>query len=334
MRIFILGGTGFIGYHAVLELLKRGHQIRILSLPPEPPADLFPANVEIVLGYFNKMADGEMDSLFNGCEGVVFAAGADDRITPTAPAYPFFYEANVQSSTRFFRLAKKAGVKKGVLLGSYFAHFDRLWPELQLSEHHPYIRSRVEQEKESLAIAGHDLDLAILELPYIFGYMPGKKPLWKPLVKYLHWPLPWVFYTRGGSAMVGVNRVAEAIVGALEQGKGGERYLIGDENLTWCEFLTRLAAAGGLNRKVLTLPNWIAQVGLWCVKIWHRIRGLEGGLDPTEFIKLQTRETFFDPNFAQAALGFSGGGLDEAFEETIKGCGYPVMESDQVFDDE
>lgn len=327
MRIFILGGTGFIGYHAVFELVKRGHQVRILSLPPEPPADLFPVNVEIVLGDFNKMADREMDSLFSDCEGVVFAAGADDRITPKAPAYPFFYEANVQSSIRFFRLAIKAGVKKGVLLGSYFAHFDRLWPELQLSEHHPYIRSRVEQEKECLVFACTDLDLAILELPYIFGYMPGKTPLWKPLVKYLHWPFPWVFYPRGGSAMVSVKVVAKAIAGALEQGKGGERYLIGDENLTWRVFLARFAVAGGLNRKVLTLPDWLVSAGLWGVKGWHKVQGLKGGLDPTEFIKLQTRETFFDPAPAQIALGFSGGDLQEAFKETIRGSGYIITKA-------
>lgn len=326
MRIFILGGTGFIGYHAVLELLRRGYQIRILSLPPEPPDGLFPENVEIILGDFNHLSDQEVEMLFDNCEGAVFAAGADDRVTPKAPAYPFFYEANVQSSIRFFTLARNAGVKKAVLLSSYFVHFDRLWPELRLSEHHPYIRSRIEQERESLAIAGDEMSLVILQLPYIFGSMPGKTPLWKPLVNYIHWPFSWLFYTRGGSGMVSVNHVAEAIAGALEKGEGNFRYLVGDENLTWRELLTRLSAAAGLNRKVVTIPDWLVWAGLWCVKVWHWFRGLEGGLDPTEFVKLQTRDTFFNPEPAQRALGFSGGGLDIAFKETIKGCGYPVEE--------
>ncbi len=327
MRIFFLGGTGFIGYHAVVELVNHGHQIRILSLPPEPTAGLFPENVEIILGDFNALEDQELEELIAGCEGAVFAAGVDDRVTPKAPAYPFFYQANVKSSVRFFTIAKKAGVKKGVLLGSYFAHFDRFWPELQLSQHHPYIRSRVEQEREVLAIASDEMNMAILELPYIFGHMPGKTPLWKPLVNYLHWPFPWVFYPRGGSAMVSVRQVAEAITGAIEQGKGHNCYLIGDGNLQWGAFLTRLAAAAGLRRKVITLPDWLLRVGLMVVKMWHRIRGLEGGLDPSEFTKLQTRETFFDPQPAQRALGFQGGGLDEAFRETIQGCGYTAEET-------
>jgi nucleoside-diphosphate-sugar epimerase len=324
MKILLLGGTGFLGYHATHEFLKRGHQVRIFSLPPKPAEGLFPDEVEIILGDFDKIEDQQLMAMFAGCDAAVFAAGVDDRVTPKAPSYPFFYRANVQASVRFFNLAKKAGVRKGVLLGSYFAHFARQWPELELSIHHPYIRSRLEQEAESLKIAGNVLDLCILELPYIFGDMPGKTPLWKPLVDYLHWPFPWVFYPRGGSAMVSVNHVAEAIAGAIEEGKASSRYLIGDENLTWRAFLQRMAEIAGLKRKVITIPNWLIKAGLWSVKVWHQLRGLEGGLDPTSFVELQTRETFFDPEPAQTALGFKGGGLNEAFKETIKGCGHLV----------
>ena len=322
MKIFILGGTGFLGFHAIHELLGRGHSVRTLALPPLPEENILPPEVEIHIGDFNQLSDDEILRLFEGCEGVIFAAGADDRVTPKAPAYPFFYEANVKASIRFFELAKAAGVKRGVLLGSYFAHFDRVWPELELSTHHPYIRSRVEQEAQCLKVAGDELNLAILELPYIFGQMPGRTPLWKPLVKYLHWPLPWIFYPRGGTAMVSVQQVALAIAGAIEVGEAGGRYLIGDENLTWQEFLTRLSTASGVKKRIITLPDGLVKIGLWLVKGWHTLTGREGGLDPVEFFKVQTRETYFDPLPAIQSLGFSGGDLDEAFEETVRGCGY------------
>lgn len=60
---------------------------------------------------------------------------------------------------------------------SYFAYFDRIWPEMRLAEHHPYIRSRKGQEAQSLEAAMPDLQLCILQLPYIFGSMPGRAPL-------------------------------------------------------------------------------------------------------------------------------------------------------------
>lgn len=107
---------------------------------------------------------------------------------------------------------------------------------MHLSEYHLYIRSRQAQETVVLEVGGSEMDVLVLELPYIFGQMPGRESIWKPLVDYVHWPLPRVFYMQGGSAMVRVAHVAEAIAGALEQGIGGERYLIGDENLTWLIF--------------------------------------------------------------------------------------------------
>ena len=100
--------------------------------------------------------------LLQGQECLVFAAGVDDRVTPQKPAYPFFQQANVQACVRVLRLAKQAGIKRAVVLGSYFAHFERLWPHLKLVERHPYIRSRVEQEIAVTSIPG--LEVMVLEL--------------------------------------------------------------------------------------------------------------------------------------------------------------------------
>ncbi len=33
MKVFIVGGTGFIGYYAVLEALRRKYEVTTISLP-------------------------------------------------------------------------------------------------------------------------------------------------------------------------------------------------------------------------------------------------------------------------------------------------------------
>ena len=53
------------------------------------------------------------------------------------------------------------------------------------------------------------------------------------------------------------------------------------------------------------------------MRLRHRLAGREGGLDPVEFIKVQARETFFDPEPARRELDFGRGGLDEALSATI-----------------
>lgn len=315
-RVLVLGGTGFIGYHAVRLFRACGWDVTVLALPPLPAAGLLPPEVEVVLADLSRQTDAELEELLKGHDAAVFAAGADDRVTPKAPAWPFFHNANVAQATRFFALARRAGVRRGVLLGSYFAHFARAWPELELARHHPYVRSRVEQEAAVLEAAQPDLELVILELPYIFGRMPGRKPLWTPLIRYLA-ATPVVFYPRGGSNMVAVERVAEAVVGAATVGAPVGTYLVGDENLTWVEFTGRLTRLMGRRKPVVTLPDWSLRPGLGIVRMLHRIQGREGGLDPVEMVRLQTRNAFFDPEPGRRALGFGAGGLDWALEETV-----------------
>jgi len=251
VKVLVVGGTGFLGYHAVLELRRRGHEVAVLALPPLP-AGLLPRTVNVRLANLNQLADVAVLEILSGVDGIVYAAGIDERTVPPEPAWEFFLNGNVVPTERLFRLARKAGVRRAVVLGSYFAYFDRIWPERRLSDKHPYIRSRQEQARRAFEVAGTKLKLCVLELPYIFGSMPGVVPLWEPLVAYVRSPVPLVC-TRGGTNMVSVKQVAQAVAGALEHGKGGQCYQIGDENHTWVEILQMLAAIVGRENHNVTV---------------------------------------------------------------------------------
>ncbi|MEA5077254.1 MAG: NAD(P)H-binding protein [Anaerolineaceae bacterium] len=318
-KVLMIGGTGFLGYYAIRELLKLNYEVTILALPPLPAEGLFPPEVKITLADMNKLTDDEVGALLKGQDAVVYAAGADDRVVPKAPAYPFFYKHNVEATRRLIGIAKNAGVKKGVVLGSYFAYFAREWPQLELTKHHPYIRSRVEQEEAAITAGGSEMEVMILELPYIFGSMPGRTPIWKPLINYIR-STGILFYTRGGTNCITVEDVGAAIAGAVERGRGGQRYAIGGQNLTWVELLGKLSHFTGKEKKVVTLPNGLVTIGTVFVKLIHWLEGKQSGLDPIQLVKLQTANTFFDASIAQKELGFGTGNLDEALQKTIKAC--------------
>ena len=316
-RVFIVGGTGFLGYHAAIEFLKRGWDVTALGLPPAPPASLFPESVRIHIDDLEQVSDEDLSALLKGHRALVYAAGMDDRVTPRKPAYPKFHHANVEVCARLLRLASLAGIERAVLLGSYFAYFNRLWPELRLFERHPYIRSRVEQERLAKEIVG--LSTCVLELPYIFGDTLGRKPLWYPLVKYIRLT-SLLLYPTGGTACITAETVGQAIVAAAERGQAGKSYPIGDENLTWTELLQRLAAADGRQVRVVTLPTWIMKIGLYGLWLLHQLQRKEMGLDPRYLAPLQATETFIDPEQSRQALGYETGGLDLAFRKTVLAC--------------
>jgi nucleoside-diphosphate-sugar epimerase len=327
-HVFVVGGTGFLGYHAVQKFLAKGWDVTAIGLPPAPPGDpsavvsgqpLYPVAVKVILQDLDQTSDSDLLSLLRGHEALVFAAGLDDRVTPKKPAYPKFLRANVETPLRLFQLAAQAGVKRAVVLGSYFVHFDRLWPKMKLAERHPYIRSRVEQEKAMTSIPG--LETCALELPYVFGALPvpGWKPLWTPLVKYIR-SSKTLYYMKGGTACVSAETVGRAIFGAVEHGEAGKSYPIGQENLTWAEMLTRLATADGRQVRVVTLPTWVIKVGMLGVLLSYQLHGKESGLNLRYFASLQTAEAFLDPIPSQKALGYEPGSLDEAFRETVGAC--------------
>lgn len=320
MRILIIGGTGFLGYHATHELSQRGHDVTVLGLPPAPPVGTFAETVSIKLANVSLLDDDELQSTLSGFEVVVFAAGADDRTIPESPAARFFYEANTRTTVRLTAAALRAGVKRFVLLGSYFTYLDRVWPELRLAEHHPYIESRKQQLELSTSIAGSAMAFVALELPYIFGAMPGIVPLWEPLVSYVRSGVR-LFYTHGGSNMVSVNSVAQAVAGACERIDQSHIFQVGDRNVEWTEFLKALCAI--LNRKddtVHILPDEGVHSLSWLLDALHTMQGKESGLHASHFYKVQTSYAYFDIEESQKALGYQTGGLDKAWRETVAAC--------------
>lgn len=315
MKVLVIGGTGFLGYHAVLEFARRGHRVTAVARN-KPTQALFPNEISLQIADVHKLTDSDLNHLLAGHEALVFAAGVDTVTPQPSPAYDYFYNEIVLPCTRVLAAAREVGVTRGVILGSYFNTLDRLRPDLRLSTVHPYIRARHVQAEEALNVAMPALQLMILELPYIFGSMPGRISQWTGLVNYVRSPFP-LFFPSGGTNAISVEHVAEAIVGAIERGQGGERYPIGDENLTWSELLGRLSRLAGHPKRVITVPTPIIRGALGLYQLVLQLRGLESGLLPFPFSALLTANAFFDPAPARAALGMGHGDLDRALHATI-----------------
>ncbi|MFO7612531.1 MAG: NAD(P)H-binding protein [Clostridia bacterium] len=321
MKTLIIGGTGLLGYHAILELLKRGHTAAAVAIPDAVPGDWFPPEASVAYGDVFAMNPTELKELFRGYDAMVYAVGPDDRVTPKAPAHEFFHERLVEACARVVSAAREAGVRKCVVLNSYFAYFDRIWPEAGLAEHHPYIRCRVEQAERVICEGMGAMDVCVLELPYIFGTMPGRIPLWKDiLIEYLR-KSPVVFFPRGGTGMLSAKSVAEAIAGALENGVHGKRYLIGDENMEWKRLLGIMLDEMGEKKKIVYIPEFAASLQGLKMKREHRAKGLESGLDPAHLFRdIQCRYLYIDAGESKVELGYDGGGLEDAIRETVRAC--------------
>lgn len=318
MKVFMIGGTGLLGSEAARELIARGHTVSTLSLPPIPPGEQLPPEMTVELGNYLELSDDELRAYFAGCEGFVFAAGIDERVEGPAPIYDLFKKYNIDALQRLLRLAKESGVRHAVVFGSYFAYFDRVRPDLQLSAAHPYIRSRTDQERMALSFADENFSVGVLELPYIFGTQPGRKPVWVFLVEQIRGMKGVTMYTRGGTTMVTVHQVAQATAGALERTVGGAAYPIGWFNLRWPQMLDIVHRHLGMaGRRIITIPTWLSRMSAKKLRKEQLASGNDPGLDMVKFTELQTSELFIDRNLACVPLGVTDDDIDAAIGESV-----------------
>lgn len=320
MKVFMIGGTGLIGFEVAKLLIQKGHEVVTIALRQVFEKLEVPKELKIVYGNYMEMTDDELISLMMGSEGFVFAAGFDERIEGPAPIYNLFKKYNVDSLRRLLELAKKTSIKHTVICGSYFSYFAKRWPHLELTKYHPYIRARIDQEKMALSYASNDFHIAILELPYIFGVQPGRKPVWVFLVEMIRKMKRYTFFPKGGTALVTVKQTAEGIVGALEKNRGGNTYPFGYYNMEWKEFLSIVHDAMGYDkrRKIVTVPNFLFKLYAIHLEKKRKKQNIEGGLNLRKFVKIQTSKLFIDPSLGANFLGVQEDDIKKAIKDSVE----------------
>ena len=321
MKVFMIGGTGLLGCEAARIFIERGHQVKSVALPPLPEGAPIPEEMELEFCNIYEKSDEEIKAMLEGYDCFVFAAGIDERVEFPAPVYDAYYKFNIAPLKRILPICKEVGMKNAVILGSYFSYAAKQYPEMKLTEKHPYIRSRIDQEEVAFSFADENFDVAVLELPYIFGTQPGRKPVWVILIEQIKMmdKLPCTMYPGGGTAMLTVRQVGEVIVGAAEKSKGATAWPISMYNQTWKEFLKIVYAARGMgnNRKIISIPPWMMRMGLGGVKKEYAAKGIESGIDVDGLADIMDINLFIDRKYA-VELGATEDDIVSAITDSIK----------------
>lgn len=324
MKIFMIGGTGLLGAAGAKELINRGHEVKSIALPPMPKNTDIPNEMEFSFGNYMELSDEQLRNYFEGCEGFIFAAGIDERLEakPGESAYEMFKKYNITPLEKMLKIAKECGIKKVVILGSYFSYFAKEWKNLELKKYHPYIRSRIDQEEMALSFAEDGkMDVAVLELPYIFGAQPGRKPVWLFIADMIkNTKGNALLYPKGGTTMVTVRQVGEAIAGGIENNKGGKAYPVGWFNMEWKEWLRIFSKAMENEKKVITIPTFLYRMNAQKMAKEIKDANRESGLDMVQYVKVMTANTFISKDIIEKELGVTDDNIEKAIEESAKVC--------------
>ena len=313
-KVFIVGGEGFIGYHASKLLVERGYDVCSASLHAHPPPNF---TIERLVGDIFAKSDDEIIGILSGFDAFVYAAGADERTVPYAPASKYFYDSNILPTQRMVRLAAAAGVKKFVLYSSYYLEFIDKWPDLEMMKE-AYPRTRAVQEEVAM-LQGESSGISVcsLRIPYVFGSTPNKPSVWG-----LFWDMiqqPVVCAPMGSTACVTVRQLAQATVGAVERGAHNGRYALCGGTITFQEFFSMYAVLSGrAGVPVIALPAEQLAVVYKLLDDSAQKQGLEHGIHMTKVAEIQSRNASLPEMVNAEVLGYEVDDIHAAIRESIQ----------------
>ncbi|KAJ4265981.1 hypothetical protein NW762_003954 [Fusarium torreyae] len=267
MHVLIVGGAGMIGGHAALHLKSEGHQVTIAGRR-RPESIPVLASFPFIKGDYVK-EEFTKDHL-SPFDAIVFAAGADVRHCPEGEDKDeYLLEANGVAVPRFAALARSAGVKTFVHIGSVYMH---ILPA-DVVESTAYIRSRKLAAEGVANLSNETFKATSLDPPIVVGTVPGMDiPFFQASVQYAEgkFPIP-PSAPQGGLNFISVQSLSEAIDGALRNPSevAGRTILIGDENLTYAQYFDKFFQEVGHKEGAVKavdgdhpmLPRWSLYAG-------------------------------------------------------------------------
>jgi dihydroflavonol-4-reductase len=247
MKALVTGATGFIGSAITRQLVSDGVDVKVLVRDTSDPRNLEGLNVERAHGDIRD-ADS-MRAALRGCDTLFFAAA---YFTHWARNPKQFYDVNVGGTKASLRAALDAGVSKvvytstnnaiganGALACDEEAEFN-YW---DTGDH--YSISKYLAEIEAFKFGARGLPIVIVNPTLVIGTQDIRPTSSGQLIiEVASGKLP--AYVEGWLNIIDVEDVARGHILAASKGRLGERYLLGNQNVTVGEYFRMIAEAAGV----------------------------------------------------------------------------------------
>lgn len=257
MLSLVTGATGFIGGAVVRALLAAGTEVRVLARRDSDLRNLEGLDVEQAYG---DLRDSEpLRQALRGCRHLYHVA-AHYSLWAQDPS--IFYDSNVTGTRLLFEAAREAGIERVVYTSTSGAiglppeggPGTEETPVLPSQMVGDYKRSKYLAEQEVLKLAREGLPVVIVNPTAPIGESDVKPtPTGQIIVDFMRGRM-WA-YIETGINIVDVDDVAIGHVRAMDRGRVGERYILGNRNLSLREFFQVLSGLTGIRAPRLKLPR-------------------------------------------------------------------------------
>ncbi len=321
MKVFVTGGTGFIGGEVASQLRARGEEVSCLVRSPEKAGKLKELGCELVSGSLSD--ETVLREGMEGCDALVHAAAMYEVGIP-AKQHPAMYEANVRGTERAMRAALEAKVPKVVYVSTVGVFGNTHGKVVDESYEHPgkeftsyYEETKLEAHRiVKRMIAEDSLPATIVQPGGVYG--PGDtSQLFDLMDQFLSGKLPLLPFPDLGICLTHVEDIAGGIILALDKGKVGETYVLSGPATTMRSAVDVLAEISGRKAPKRALPTVLMKAMVPIGPLVGRMVGQPPNL--RELISSADGVTFW-AGYEKAGreLGYTPRGMDEGFRQTLE----------------
>lgn len=317
MRILITGATGFLGSHLCRRLASNGNTVTVLRRNASDLSRLNGLGLHHAIG---EITSAESVDRATRSQDVVIHAAAS--VSNRNNLKDIQYLVNVEGTRNVVEACIRNRVRRLLHVSSVAAvgipEDSRPAKEefpfnLSQSSLHYYI-SKHEAERVVASAVARGLDAVVVNPSGIWGpggsFYRGSAVVQQVRSKRI------LSYASGGVCIVHVEDVIDGILSALDRGLTGHRYILGGENMTFLQLMKSVAAAIGVNRRFIGIPDVV-------MKLAAQGARLAGAVPESRFSNAYadyycaSRFCYYDSAKARLSLGFRPRPFDAILKECL-----------------
>jgi nucleoside-diphosphate-sugar epimerase len=320
MKILITGATGYIGYKLAMEAARRNYTVHILVRDLQSP--LLPVHANIIKFKGDITDKTSVMVAITGCDKVMHAAAIAKL---SAKNSSVFYSVNVGGTRNMLDAALTLGVKRFVFTSSGAV----IGPsgKYPMSEHDPriiafendYEISKHWAEELVKEYSRKGLFAVTVAAPRVYG--PGHEcngNTMNVLLKNIL-SMGLAFVPSCDAVVANYAFVDDVVKGhflAMDKGLGGEKYILGGENLSYRSFFQTIKQNTGKKIRLIRVPTFLMKIWGFIYRCVCNLLGKETHISPKVVDRLaQNRALSCDKAIKQ--LGYSITPFAEGIQKTI-----------------
>jgi nucleoside-diphosphate-sugar epimerase len=258
IKVLVTGASGFIGRKLCLSLAEMGYQVVALCRSLDHPFLIPHHNIQFVKG--DVLDEESLAEAMEDCYQVYHTAAMAKMWCPQAED---FYKVNVLGTRNVLSCALRLGVQRVVHTSTCGVWGPTL--NLPVSENDPrasgfsidYERTKYLAEIEVKEFVKKGLEVVIVNPSRVYGDGPitDSNTVSKMVRGYLKGT--WKFIPGDGKAVANyafVDDVVNGHIAAMQNGRSGERYILGGEDISFNGFFKTLKQITGKERTLYKIP--------------------------------------------------------------------------------